>query len=99
MYDITTSTAVSEGDNSNSIMAEKIFDLRHFTLAYSLYAIDNVELSEILEDNDDFETRLSLIEEMSDNVIQELYKFFEDEIRIKDYNNDNGKELIGDIKK
>jgi hypothetical protein len=79
---------------------EKMFDMRHLTLVYALYAFDDVKFSDILGEFDDFDTRLSLVEEMSDDAVKDIYSFFEEKIKFKFPTNEvETKELIGDIKK
>ena len=79
---------------------EKMFDMRHLTLVYALYAFDDVKFSDILGEFDDFDTRLSLVEEMSDDAVKDIYAFFEENIKLKlPTNEGEAKEILGDLKK
>jgi len=79
---------------------DQIYDVRNFTLAYSIYSIDDIKLSDILGENDNLETRVSMIEEMPEAAIIELHEFYENNIAIKQPNTEvEAKEVIEDIKK
>jgi hypothetical protein len=79
---------------------DQIYDIRNYTLACALYAIDDEKISEILGEDDNIETRLSLIEEMSETAISELHTFYEEKVAIKPpQDKKEAKEVIEDIKK
>lgn len=85
-------------DIANEKPIDKVYNLRHNTLAFSLFSIDGEEISDII--GDDFDIKLSLIEEMSDEAIAELFKFYEDNIAVKmPQTEKEAKEVIADIKK
>ena len=79
---------------------DQIYDIRNFTLAFSIYSIDDVKISDILGENDNLEIRLSMIEEMPEAAIIELHEFYEKNIAMRQPNTEaEAKEVIEDIKK
>jgi hypothetical protein len=80
-------------------MLDQMYYARQAYLAYSLYSFDGELISDLLGEDDGFEMRLSIIENMSDSVVNELYKFYETEIDFQPKNNEEAKEVVSDIKK
>ena len=84
----------------NDKVVDQMFDTRHIFLCYSLYSFDGETIADLLGDDDDLETRLSLIENMSEDVVKELYEFYN-----KSFEGDHPKtdeqfkEVTADIKK
>lgn len=79
---------------------DQIYDIRNFTLAFAIYAIDDVKISDILGKNDNLEMRVSMIEEMPEDAIIELHKFYESDIASNQPKNEvEAKEVVEDIKK
>jgi len=79
---------------------DQLFDIRNYTLAFALYAIDDVKISDILGMNDTMEMRLSMIEEMPEAAISELHEFYEKNIAVRQPQTEHeAKEVMGDIKK
>jgi len=77
-----------------------IYDIRNYTLAFAIYAIDDVKISDILGDNDNMETRISLIEEMPEDSVSEMHAFYEEHIVVKaPKSKEEAKEVIDSIKK
>jgi len=73
--------AVAERSATN---VDMMFYSRNVYLALSLHEIDGQPIEEILGEKEiDIDTRLSLIDEMDDNIINELYSFYDKEIKIK----------------
>lgn len=82
------------------LYVDQMFDTRHVFLAYSLYSFDGETISSLLGEDDELETRLSLIENMSESVIKELYDFYTksfEEVHPK--TEEQFKEVAADIKK
>jgi len=79
---------------------DQIYDIRNFTLAFAMYAIDDVKISDILGENDNLEMRVSMIEEMPEAAIVELHEFYENNIAVRQPQTEmEAKEVIEDIKK
>lgn len=79
---------------------DSLYDIRDYTLAFSIYAIDGEKISDILGDDDNMETRVSLIEEMPESAILELHSFYESEIAVKPPKDKReAEEVVEDIKK
>jgi len=79
---------------------QEVFDTRNVFLGLSLYKIDDQLMSDILGENDDIETRLSLIENMSEDAIAILDNFYDTKIKIKLPQKQNeAEEVISEIKK
>ena len=77
-----------------------IYKSRHVLLALSLYAIDGQEISDILGDQDNLEMRLSVVENISDDALNELHAFYDKEIGVKiPQTGKEMQEIQSDIKK
>lgn len=84
----------------NDKVVDQMFDTRHIFLCYSLYSFDGETISSLLGDDDDLETRLSLIENMSEDVVKELYEFYNKSFEGNHPKTDEEfKEVTSDIKK
>ncbi len=84
-----------ELEESDTKTVQTVYDARNLVLGCSLYAINNELVTNILGDNDSFEMRMSLIEEMAEVVIVELYTFYTNNLST----DTDEKEVIADIKK
>lgn len=80
---------------------QEMFDTRHIFLALSIYSFDDDEISKLLgEENDNIEMRLSLIENLSDEVVSTLYNVYDKKLDVKMPKNEKeAKEVASDIKK
>ena len=77
-----------------------IYKSRHILLALSLFAIDGQEVSDILGEEDNLEMRLSVVENISDDALNELHAFYDKEIGVKiPQTGKEMQEIQGDIKK
>ena len=73
---------------------------RHVILAYSIYSIDGEKVEDLLGDDDCFENRLAIVENISEEVLSDLHSFYEKEIVVKTPSNEQEvKEAIENIKK
>ena len=79
---------------------DQLYDIRNYTIAFAIYAIDDVKISDILGENDNMDMRVSLIEEMPESAVSELHASYEEFIAIKAPKTEaEVKEVIEDIKK
>lgn len=79
----------------------QVYNSRHAVLAYSIYSIDGEKIEDLVgEENDNFETRLAIVENLSDELISELHSFYEKEVHVQQpQTNEEVKEALKDIKK
>jgi hypothetical protein len=79
---------------------EQLFDTRHVYLALSLYSIDGEKFSDLLGNDDNFETRLSIVENMTEDALRILHDVFDNKINIKmPQTEKEAMEVASDIKK
>ncbi len=78
---------------------EQVIETRNCMLAASLYAIDNELISNLLGDEDTLEMRLSIVENMAEEVVKELYDFYQAEVEVKPKSQAEAKEVAEDLKK
>lgn len=79
---------------------QEVFDTRNVFICLSLYKLDDELLTDILGDDDDIDTRLSLVENMSEDVVTILENLYNSKIKINlPKTNEEAKEVIKEIKK
>ena len=84
----------------NDKVVDQMFDTRHIFLSYSLYSFDGETISSLLGEDDDLDTRVSLIENMSEDAIKELYEFYNKSFEgVHPTSEEQFKEVTADIKK
>ena len=85
---------------NQKLVVDQMFDTRHIFLAFSLYSFDGELISNLLGDDDDLDTRISLIENMSEEVVKEIYEFYNNSFElIHPKSEEQFSEVTADIKK
>ena len=81
-------------------VVDQFFNTRHIFLAFSLYSFDGELISEMLGDDDDPDSRLSIVENMSEDVVKELYDFYNEQFNtVHPQSAEEFKEVSSDLKK
>lgn len=90
---------LSKDTNQTNIV--QIYNSRHAILAFSLHSIDGELIEDLVgEENNNLETRLAIIENLSDVLVGELHSFYEKEVCVDRPKNElEIKEALQDLKK
>ncbi len=79
---------------------DESFAVRNSTLAISLLSVDGESISSIIEETDelDLDTRVSVIENMAESVVSELWSFYQSNINVIPNSHKEVKEVMGNLK-
>lgn len=79
---------------------DETFEVRNTTLAISLISLDGESISSMIEEGDDIdlETRISIIENMAESLVAELYTFYRENINVIPTSQKEVKEVMSNLK-